>query len=186
LFDKYISYPNILFIKEAERLGVYNAWNIGIQNASSEYITNWNVDDLRHPLNTKLKYDLLNINPEIALAYNYYVASSTGETFYNINMDSKSILKFPDDYHLHATKACLAGPDPMWRKSMHYVVGLFDYKRFSVAGDWDMWIRFAKAGYQFKLIPEVMCIYTDHPNTVSQQMNAKLEKEKQLINQLYN
>jgi hypothetical protein len=66
---------NFNLIKEDKCLGVYNAWNIGIKNSTTEYVTNWNIDDIRHPINTKIKYDLLNNNPEYDLAYNWYVAT---------------------------------------------------------------------------------------------------------------
>ena len=185
-FENLKELNNFKLIKEDELLGVYNAWNIGIKNSTTEYITNWNVDDLRHPVNTKIKYDLLEKNPEYSLAYNWYVATKNdNEDFYNIDLNNKSYLKYPDNFHTRVLENCYAGPDPVWKKSLHDKVGYFDYKDFNTIGDWEMWIRFAKEGYKFKLIPEVLCIYLDHNQTVSQRQHDKVNKEKERLQKKY-
>ena len=100
------------------------------------------------------------------------------ESFYNIDLNTKSFLQYPDNYEIHAMQGCFLGPDPMWRKSLHDTVGYFDYENFNTIGDWEMWIRFAKAGAKFKLIPEVLCLYLDHENTVSRTQLDKTTAEK--------
>jgi hypothetical protein len=169
-----------------EDTGMYNAWNLGISNATTKYITNWNIDDLRHPINTKIKFDLLEKNDHIAMVHNWYVATTDeNETFYNLDMSSKSYLAFPDDYHTKVLENCYAGPDPMWRKSLHDTVGYFDNENFATIGDWEMWIRFAKYGAKFKLIPEILCIYLDHDNTISKKQADKVALEKNNLIQKY-
>lgn len=182
-FESLKDEPNFVFIKEQERKGVYNAWNIGIQAATTEYVTNWNIDDIRHPINTKIKYDLL-VNNNYDLAYNYYTAVSDPEiNFYNIK--STPHLAYPDHYEKHVFENCYAGPDPLWRKSLHNKVGYFDYENFNTIGDWEMWIRFAVNGAKFKLIPEVLCIYLDHNETVSQRQAEKATSEKSRLVEKY-
>ena len=177
-FDKHKHLENIKFVKEDEKLGVYNAWNIGILNATSEYVTNWNIDDLRFPINNKIKYDLISKNIEIDLVYNWYVGVTSKELEEDVDLSTKQIQQYPDEYHLHTHIACMAGPDPLWRKSFHLFGGYFDYKNFSIIGDWEMWIRMSKMGLKFKLIPHVLCIYVDHDDTVSKSSNEKLEEQK--------
>ena len=185
LFDKYTEFDNIKFIKEQDKLGVYNAWNIGIINATTEYITNWNIDDLRFPINNKIKYDLLSKNLLIDLAYNWYVASTQKELEEGTDLSEKPIQMYPDDYHQNTHVACMAGPDPLWRKSFHLFGGLFDYENFSIIGDWEMWIRMSKMGLKFKLIPHVLCIYVDHENTVSNSSSEKLKEQQLKLKQKY-
>lgn len=185
LFDKYRSWSNIRFIKEQDRLGVYNAWNQGILNATAEYITNWNIDDLRFPINNKIKYDTLSKNPDIDLVYNWYVAVSPQELEDGVDLAQKPVQKYPDDYHLYTHIACMAGPDPLWRKSFHLYGGLFNYKEYSIIGDWEMWWRMSRYGLKFKLIPHTLCIYVEHPNTVSNSDNTKLESQKAKLIQQY-
>jgi len=177
-FDKYVYLPNIKFVKEQGGPGVYNAWNIGIINATSEYVTYWNIDDLRFPINNKIKYDLLSKNIDLDLAYNWYVAATLEEIEQGKDLSSKPIQAYPDDYHLHTNVACMAGPDPLWRKTFHLFGGLFNYKDYSIVGDWEMWLRMSKMGLKFKLIPHILCIYVEHQDTISNSSNSKLENEK--------
>jgi len=182
-FEKFKQYKNFILVKEDEKLGVYNAWNIGIKKATTKYVTNWNIDDIRHPINTKIKYDLLERN-QYDIAYNYYTATNDSTIdFYNIQ--SAPHLRYPDNYENHVLENCYAGPDPMWKKSLHDKVGYFDYVNFNTIGDWEMWIRFAKAGAKFKLIPEVLCIYLDHNDTVSKTQQDKAVAEKMRLYQKY-
>jgi hypothetical protein len=184
-FEKFKSFDNIRFVQEDKQLGVYNAWNIGIINATAEYVTNWNVDDLRYPINNKAKYDLLSNNTDLDLAYNYYVATTTEQLGQGVDLESIPIQHYPDDYHLHTQVACMAGPDPLWRKAFHTFYGLFDYQNYSIIADWEMWIRMAKQGLKMKLIPHVLCIYVDHDSTVSKSNNTKLDEQKRKLIQQY-
>lgn len=185
VLDPLKHFENIKFVKEDKKLGVYNAWNIGIKSATTNYITNWNIDDLRHPINTKIKYDLLSKN-DIDLVYNYYTGVNDDTiNFYSEDWLKNGYIPYPDDYHNRVLEACMAGPDPMWKKSLHDKVGYFDYENFNTIGDWEMWIRFAKNGAKFKLIPEVLCIYLDHENTVSKTNNEKVEAEKIRLSKKY-
>ena len=184
-FDNLKIFDNFKFIKENEKLGVYNAWNIGIKSATTDYVTNWNIDDIRHPINTKIKYDLLTQN-HYDVAYNYYIATTNDEeTFENIDLNKKQYLKYPDNYQYHAMQGCFLGPDPVWKKSLHDKVGYFDYENFNTIGDWEMWVRFAINGAKFKLIPSPLCLYLDHNETVSKRQFDKLELEKFKLLQKY-
>ncbi len=82
-------------------------------------------------------------------------------------------------------ESCMAGPDPLWRKSFHLFGGLFDYQNFSIIGDWEMWIRMSRMGLKFKLIPHVLCIYVDHENTVSNSSSEKLREQQIRLKQKY-
>lgn len=183
LFEKYQMFDNIKFIKENQKLGIYNAWNIGIINATSEFITNWNVDDLRMNVNNSFKYKLLSTDADVDLVYNYYVAVNESELT-DLDISNKQYIQYPDNFHTVSTSMCMAGPDPMWRKSIHLFHGLFNYKDFSIIGDWEMWIRMAKNNMKFRLIPEVLCIYVDHNSTVSSNL-VEAERQKQKLKQLY-
>jgi hypothetical protein len=184
LFDEFLKYPNFKFIKEDERKGVYNAWNIGIKEATTDYVTNWNIDDLRHPINTKIKYDAI-VGNNIDIVYNWYHGTVDDSlTFENLE-HPKPQIAFPDEYEKYALEACLIGPDPLWKKSLHSQVGYFDYEHFNTIGDWEMWVRFAKIGAKFKLIPEVLCIYLDHDNTISHTQLDKVATEKHKLYQKY-
>jgi hypothetical protein len=184
-FDKYTSLSNIRFIQEDQKFGVYYAWNLGIVNATAEYVTNWNIDDLRFPLNNKIKYDTLSKNLGLDLAYSWYVGVTPDELETDIDIYSKPIQQYPDEYHNHTHIACMAGPDPLWRKTFHLFGGLFNFKEYSIIGDWEMWIRMSRMGLKFKLIPHILCIYVDHQDTVSKSSDNKVEEQKIKLAQQY-
>lgn len=184
-FNLFLKYPNFKLVKEDEQRGVYNAWNIGIQAATTDYVTNWNVDDIRHPINTKIKYDVI-IQNNCDVVYNWYYGTDNPDlSFYNMDQGAQPSIKFPDEYEKYAKIACLIGPDPLWKKSLHTEVGYFDYENFNTIGDWEMWIRFAEAGAKFRLIPEILCIYLDHQSTISQRQLDKAAIEKQKLYKKY-
>ena len=184
-FNLFANLSNFKLIKQ-EDTGMYSAWNLGIQNCTTPYVTNWNIDDLRHPINTKIKFDVLERNPDVSMIYNWYVATTDeNENFYNTDFSNRQYLQFPDDFHTRVFENCYAGPDPMWRKSLHDDVGYFDNQNFETIGDWEMWIRFAVNGAQFKLLPTVLCIYLDHDSTVSKIQSKKVETQRQNLIKKY-
>lgn len=184
LFTEYADkYSNLLFIQDIDQSGVYNAWNIGIRSARSEYITNWNIDDIRFNINNTLKYDLLSNNINYDLAYSYYLGVTEAE-LESVDLETKQPIPYPDNFHEHVLVACMAGPDPMWRKSAHLFVGLFDTS-YSIIGDWEMWVRMAKNGMKFKLLPYSLGVYVDHDNTISKSDNDKANAQKNKLQQQY-
>ena len=58
-FDHFKQYNNVKFILDDQGKGMYNAWNLGIKNATGKSVTNWNIDDYRFSNNCELKYDIL-------------------------------------------------------------------------------------------------------------------------------
>lgn len=185
IYNQFLQYPNFKLIQEDAHLGVYNAWNIGIKAATTDYITNWNVDDLRHPINTKIKYDAITKN-DYDMIYNWYIATTDElDNFHNTDLTTKTYLHYPDNYETCVMDNCYAGPDPLWKKSLHEQVGYFDYENFSTIGDWEMWARMAKAGARFKLIPLPLCLYLDHDSTVSKTQSDMIDTEKQRLHDRY-
>ena len=184
-FEEMKVLDNFVLIKQTDT-GMYNAWNIGIKASTTPYITNWNIDDLRHPINTKIKYDLLENNAGIDMVYNWYAAAQDEKyNFYTMDLDNAFIAKYPDNFHEIVLDNCYAGPDPMWRKVLHDKVGYFDNQNFATIGDWEMWVRFALTGAKFKLIPEVLCIYLDHETTVSRRQNDRIRGEQLHMKEKY-
>lgn len=183
-FDNYLNCPNIKFIKEDEMLGVYNAWNIGIQNATTEYVTNWNVDDIRFEINSIIKYHLLSKNKDIDLVYNYYIGVYEDELD-TVDLSTKNYIQYPDNFHEQVLSMCMAGPDPLWRRATHFFYGFFNYQEFSIIGDWEMWVRMAANGLKFKLIPHPLSIYVDHKDTVSNSSIDKVKEQQLKLKQKY-
>jgi hypothetical protein len=59
---------------------------------------------------------------------------------------------------------CFIGVMPVWRRSLHEKVGLFDEEM--VICDWDMWIKIYKTGAQFYYIDESLGLYAKRKNSL--------------------
>lgn len=187
LFEKWKKHSNIKFVLDDEGKGMYNAWNIGIKNASAKYVTNWNIDDIRFYDNIEKKFSVIENDNTISLVYNWYtVTKDINETYENFNTkDLRFVEAYPDDAHEYVYQACMCGPDPLWRKDLHEKIGYFDLELPSIA-DWEMWIRMAYNGYKFKLLPEVLCMFYENPNSTSNRFSETREKvEKELLYKKY-
>lgn len=134
------TYPNIRYARTPHREGVYQAWNRGISMARGRYITNANTDDRHHPNALAVMAQMLEEHPEVGLVYGQcYSTRLTNETW-DTHTPSQLIDPIP------VTRNTLAqinsvGPQPMWRKALHERAGFFD-ARYTVAGDYEMWLRF--------------------------------------------
>jgi hypothetical protein len=144
-----------------ERETLYRTWNRGIALAEGEYITVWNVDDVRFPDSILQQADALDKNPEAAIAYgdiwwsNQYgiCGSKRGKSaLYNY----KKV--FFKAYHM----SCFQ----MWRKSIHSSIGYYD-EQFECSADFDFQIRTA-IHFPFVKVEEPLGIYLEgHPHKLS-------------------
>lgn len=134
--------PQLPFVKHIvipEREGLYKTWNRGIKMAEGEYITNWNVDDIRTPRSMLDEADTLDAHPEAVLTY--------GDMYlmYKYPIISKD-LSSSRDFARNRTyflKCHQIGCFPMWRKTVHEKYGYFD-EQFRLVGDFDFQIRLSR------------------------------------------
>lgn len=122
-----------------ERETIYRTWNRGIEMSEGEYITVWNVDDVRFPCSIIQQAEVLDNNPEAAIAYGdiwvsrqYGVCGSKKTNSPVYNQDTRE--KFLSEYHM----SCFQ----MWRKSIHSSIGYYD-EQFKCIADFDFQIRTA-------------------------------------------
>jgi FkbM family methyltransferase len=158
-------YENIRYIRTDERIPLYQAWNIGIQNARGQYISNANTDDRHAPEMLERLADELDRRPDIGLVY----ADSLVTVFENTSWaDSKArgVLRWPEYNCRDLFDVCAMGPHPMWRKDLHDRFGYFDTK-YQTAGDYDFWLRLAIGDVNMLHIPEVLGLYLANPTSVS-------------------
>jgi len=137
IINKYISfYPFVKQIIIPERETLYASWNRGIKLSSGEYIAIWNVDDIRTPDSLFKQEIMLDSHPLAAITYgNCTVSLKYG----NINgeewIEPEFSRKNKEFYRNH-----FIGCFPMWRKSVHRVIGYFD-EQFRLVADLDFQIR---------------------------------------------
>jgi len=157
-------YDNIVYVQTMETETVYGAWNRGIAASSGEYLTNANTDDRHRADAFEVLAGALDANPGVALAYaGYRITRVENEIFDTSRADEACMPKEYSRYWLRRGH-CLPGPQPMWRRSAHEVVGLFD-DSYQSAGDFDMWLRMA-AHAPFLRVPEYLGLYLNSPTSV--------------------
>lgn len=156
-----------------ERESLYRTWNRGIRLAKGEYVTVWNVDDVRFPNSVLKQAEILDKNPEAAIAYgDIWVSKNYGEcsgfrTDSPVDNHNKDFFK---QYHI----SCFQ----MWRKSIHETIGYYDEQLKCVA-DFDFQIR-AALHYPFVKTDSLLGIYLeDQPHKLS--ANGLSDMERNII-----
>ncbi|MHC4676488.1 MAG: glycosyltransferase family protein, partial [Planctomycetota bacterium] len=120
---------------------------------------NINTDDRLYPGALQRMIDVLDDNPEVGVVYPDVdrVAEIDGEPFGQFTWAEGDF-----DVLIHG---CFLGPMPMWRKSLHDEYGLFDAGMHS-SGDYDFWLRLAKAGVKMQRIAEPLGRYFDREESI--------------------
>lgn len=169
-------YPNIVYIKLDHDPGLYAVWNMGIKLAKADLVGNANLDDRRAPDSLEKQVLLLEQNPTIDLAYCDLLMSAcpcdeiTPTTLiYHVPVE---------EFAPHKIQACLPGPQPVWRKSMHERCGYFKEEFFSSA-DWEMWCRAVSKGCLFKKVSGIFSgVYYFNPTGISTDQNSEKVKRR--------
>jgi len=158
--------PFVRLIKTPEKVTIYRAWNIAVRESSAPYITNMNVDDLRHPQSLEIQIaDAYRTKADV-IWQDFYLNldhSANWETIKNIGLKS----------NLSAvSKSSLAGGvnaphnAPMWSRQLHSQIGFFD-ERFLSGADHDFWIRAAVSGAKFYKSDQAHVAYFLNPGGMS-------------------
>lgn len=158
-------HQNCRLIKLESRITLYEAWNLGWQEAQSPFVCVSNMDDTMHP-------ELLNRILVDSKQHDWEVAS--------VLIAKQSMDELTDDWsHSRLAKLELStrpGPFFVWRRSLKESLGLFDTK-YDYAGDKDFWARVMHAGIKSRLIPQILYLYTKHPAQLSKIQEFKAKRK---------
>jgi GT2 family glycosyltransferase len=154
---------------------IYHAWNLGIRASNCEYVTNANSDDLLAVDGIARLADYLDKSPSAAVTYpDVDIVQSLEGGF--VDAKRTGAFRFAEGGFEELMQVCFVGPMPMWRRSLHEKHGWFDAKMQS-AGDYEMWLRLAKAGEKFLHVREVLGIYLDRPDSAGHRDMEVVERE---------
>lgn len=114
---------------------VYGAWNHAIRKTDSEFITNANADDLVSP-------DCYETLISACVQSNAALAYCGWYSVHQSNMKWEQISGFWNHvaYYNPLANQHSCGHMPVWRRSIHSQIGLFD-PSFKALGDADLWFR---------------------------------------------
>lgn len=162
-------YSNIIYVKLDNDPGLYSVWNRAIKIASSNFITNANVDDRRNPASLEMQVCALENCPEVDLVYmSYYVTKVANEPF---ESNTRFVISEQPEFTVRGMQFSLPGPQPMWRKSLHEKYGYFD-ETFFIEGDHEMWLRAVSKGAIFKKIEGYSGVFYLNSRGLSSQFNT--------------
>lgn len=154
-------HPNVILGHFQNDPGLYECWNIGIRLAPTEYISNANVDDLRHPSHVDTLLECLHKRPSVAvastalIAFEEYTAQlediDSSQPWFadeagEFGMDKLAKLEKDEHGHWMLVPNNIPHCMPVWRKAVHNEFGYFDESRFGTFADWAFWLKVTKSG----------------------------------------
>ncbi len=160
-------YANIVYHRTTERETLYQAWNTGIFLARGEYLTNANADDRHHPRALDIMLSVLESRPQIDVVYGDVFESSVANQTFAEN-PREITYTYPEFFAPRSLLFHQFGCQPMWRRRVHEVVGMFD-PTMRAAGDWDFCIRCSMKGVRAQRVPHVLGSFLQRPDSLSTQ-----------------
>lgn len=149
---------------------LYAAWNKAIEQASGDYLVVANTDDLFYTGALEEMREYLEKTGADICYSDYDIISGK-----NITRKTGKNHKPTDIY-----TACYIGPMPMWRKSLHKKIGMFD-ESFIIAGDWEFWVRCVKNGARLCYLPESVGMYLSRPASLEHKNKEVHGRERKRI-----
>lgn len=178
------TYPNIVYKRINYRLGIYDAWNVGVELSRGRYITNTNLDDLRRCDSIELQADFLDERPDIDVVYQDFFYTFDPD----LSFDEVERFGFRSQLPILTPNNLLLFNSPhnapMWRKDLHGKVGLFD-TRYRSAGDYEFWVRCLAAGRSFGKINAPHVVYYQNPDGISTRPDTRGVEEARDILRRY-
>ena len=172
------SFSDFIFA-EKPGCGIYEAWNIGL-NACNEqitYLTNFNVDDRRHPYCLEIQASYLDGFQRTQVAITDYLyffnTNSSISALYNANEGNRTFIPVTNKRTLLYRN--LPHSSPMWRISLHSQrdCGLFD-ECYESAGDAEFWYKVSRMHQNpFGVISIPLSLYYQNPEGISTRPNTK-------------
>ena len=159
------SHPNCRLITFEERLGLYRAWNMGWEAATAPFVCISNMDDTMHP---RLLERLLTELPKVEFDLFTVLIAKQGV--------DEALNSFDVDRLKRLDISLRPGPFFVWRRDLQDDFGMFE-DRFEIIGDKDFWARAVARDLKIRLLPEVLYLYTKHPDQLSKSNAFKERKQ---------
>lgn len=157
-------YLNIKYIK-TERETLYKAWNRGIQKSLGKYVINANTDDRFSKDALDRMLIEMESHPEISAVYGHWMVTQTENDNFNSNT-KKFVFNYPEFFPPLFFYYQITSHAALIRKNVFDSIGYYD-DTFKVFGDREFMFRFASAGSIAKLIPHVIGLYYENPESLS-------------------
>jgi glycosyltransferase involved in cell wall biosynthesis len=177
-------HKNIRYQRMNNRIGIYEAWNIAVNLAKGEYLTNTNLDDLRRSDSLELQAAVLDNLSFVDVVYqDFYYSFDPRLTFQEIaRFGYKSNLPIITAHNMMNFNS--PHNAPMWRRKLHDAHGLFDAS-YRSAGDYEFWMRCLAAKRVFYKINDPHVAYYQNPDGLSTRPDTRGVDEARRILKTY-
>ena len=155
-------------IEEKSQIGIYEAWNLGIENSNYDWVMNYNTDDKLFPSSLSIYSEYINKCHNSDVIYSNCLLSDDHN-----HQNIIDFMQWEDANNMeNLIDACCVGPFPLLRKSAVIEAGLFN-PDYSISGDYEMWCRMNQMGYKFMKIDEFLGTYYFNPKGMSTRDDSK-------------
>jgi hypothetical protein len=165
---------NSIIIWHRQDPGLYECWNVGIRCASTVYVSNANVDDLRDSAHISTLIGQLDSMPKYSFGatalfpfeeFSGDLAShQKGTPWYSdyeqdIDFESLAFVEEKDDGTLTLNPHNIPHCMPVWRRDLHHKFGYFNEITYGTFADWAFWLKITREGEIGKVVPEGLGFY---------------------------
>lgn len=184
VIDELKRYPDIILINSEKNVSLYDAWNIAIKKASTQYVSNLNLDDRvtndyysygviqLQEINADIfstfaiRTSIIGIESEDAkkqthLDYQRFINSDT------IKYDITDLISISKE---RIIKKSIPHCAPIWKRTLHDELGYFNSKRFDFCADIEFWLRAAAAQKAFIVSCEYKTLFYCATGTASDRL----------------
>lgn len=178
-------HSNIRYVRTPERIGIYPAWNMAIEMAQGDYLISASTNDRLCKNSCEILLAELDADPQLAVVYgdSHFTRLAHQEFDTAVVQDGQYWPPYTFEMLL---VCCMVGCHPMWRRSLHAEMGLFD-ESYVAIGDQDMWLRFAEK-YPLKHIDFVTGLFWKTDDSLSGNADVagpEINRVHQLYQQRY-
>lgn len=177
-------HPNIHYRRTDTCIGIYEAWNLGVQMSKAPYLTNANLDDLRRADSFEIQAGALDTHSYVDVVYQDFFYSFEP----SLTWEETAAFGYQSDLPVVTPYTMLRfnAPHnaPMWRRTLHDELGLFDAS-YKSAGDYEFWMRCMVAGKTFFKVNEPHVVYYQNPKGLSTRADTRGLVEGRLITKTY-
>lgn len=166
------NHPNIRYKRMNHCVGIYEAWNIGVEMSRGKYLTNANLDDLRREDSFEIQAGALDAMPFVDVVYQDFFYSFAPDMSWEevASYGHKSDLPVVTPYNMLRFNS--PHNAPMWRRNLHDEMGLFDSSMKS-AGDYEFWMRCMTKQKTFFKVNEPHVVYYQNPKGLSTRADTR-------------